>query len=70
MLKSFLQGQQVQRPQDGRVSDTDRVQAESVRAEASRRKGMKDPGDARLMRALGSHDEDFGISAKLDRKPW
>ena len=36
----------------------------------SRRKGMKDPGDARLMRALGSHDEDFGISAKLDRKPW
>ena len=34
MLKSFLQGQQVQRPQDGRVSDTDRAQAESVRAEA------------------------------------
>ena len=36
----------------------------------SRRKGMKDPGDARLMRALGSHDEDFGIFAKLDRKLW
>ena len=36
----------------------------------SRRKGMKDPGDARLMRALRSHDEDFGIFAKLDRKPW
>ena len=36
----------------------------------SRRKGMKNPGDARLRRALGSQDEDFGIFAKLDRKPW
>lgn len=33
-LKSFLREQQVQRPQEGRVPDTDKVQQEATRAEA------------------------------------